>query len=219
MLISHVTAWVSTFFYLSTPKLKRYIFSEFHKLLEILYVIFLLYNSGSLCDAGSNANIIEKCEESSAVCEAVYITNHKTCDEYCQSFGLICNAGWDEKDNTCDGKLETAEDSRRTGDGCNESYYHQICRCMHSDSACHVDADIIEKCEESSEVCEAVFVTDDKTCDEYCQSFGLTCNAGWDEDDRTCDGKLETADDPRRTGDGCNQSYYHQICRCVKTGK
>ena len=80
-------------------------------------------------------------------------------------------------------------------------------------SACHGAEDIYETCEESSTVCEAVVRTNEATCDQYCQSIGLTCTEGWDDDDdHTCDEKL--TEDSRRTGNGCNQSYWSQICRC-----
>ena len=81
-------------------------------------------------------------------------------------------------------------------------------------SACNMKADLTEICEASSTICEAVFNTNGDTCEDYCQSLGRTCNEGWNVDGHTCNGKLESTEDSSRTGNGCNESYNYQICRC-----
>ena len=69
----------------------------------------------------------EVCEETPEYCEAVFDTGGTTCNNHCESFGLVCVEGWDETDGDCASKL--TDDSRRVGNGCDMVYGNQICRC------------------------------------------------------------------------------------------
>ena len=70
---------------------------------------------------------MEVCAESENMCEAVFNTGGETCDSHCQSFGLFCEAGWDEETGDCASKM--TDDPRRVGNGCQIPYGKQICRC------------------------------------------------------------------------------------------
>ena len=74
------------------------------------------------------------------------------------------------------------------------------------------DLDAVEVCAHSATTCEAVFITDGKTCDIHCESMGLECEMGWDETSKSCDSKV--SNDQNRIGNGCGMSYESQICRC-----
>ena len=68
-------------------------------------------------------NFEEKCEDSDTICEAVFRTNEQTCDSHCESLGLVCEDGWNDKSRTC--VKDTGEAS-----GCDQARRTQICRCI-----------------------------------------------------------------------------------------
>lgn len=74
------------------------------------------------------------------------------------------------------------------------------------------DLDAVEVCACSATTCEAIFITDGKTCDIHCESMGLECEMGWDETSKSCDSKV--SNDQNRIGNGCGMPYKSQICRC-----
>ena len=81
------------------------------------------------------------CEETLDYCEAVFDTGGTTCNTHCESFGLVCVEGWDEKDGDCASKL--TDDSRRVGNGCDMVYWNQICRCYQPGMLILVNWDIM----------------------------------------------------------------------------
>ena len=74
--------------------------------------------------------------------------------------------------------------------------------------------DVQEICEESADMCEALFITGyGSNCEKHCKSLGFVgCEEGWDEKGSNCASKW--IDDPRKSGNGCRMSYNNQICRC-----
>jgi hypothetical protein len=70
---------------------------------------------------------------------------------------------------------------------------------------------IKETCEDTENICEAVFRTRGSTCNRQCQSLGLTCENGWNDVSGTCRKN-------RRDRTGCGKKRQLQICRC-KQGK
>ena len=70
--------------------------------------------------------------------------------------------------------------------------------------------DYERKCEDSETICEAVFRTNQQTCDKHCEKLGLVCEDGWNDISGTCHKSSDAS--------GCNVGQWTQICRC-KTGK
>ena len=68
---------------------------------------------------------------------------------------------------------------------------------------------MMEKCEDSETICEAVFETDGSSCNSHCQSLGLKCEDAWNDVSGTCakEGHADNA---------CDVNMSKQICRCKK---
>ena len=74
------------------------------------------------------------------------------------------------------------------------------------------DLDAVEICSFSETACEAVFITNGKTCDSHCDSMGLECDFGWEITSKNCNSRVPK--DPSGTRNGCGKSLGSQICRC-----
>ena len=74
------------------------------------------------------------------------------------------------------------------------------------------DLDAVEVCSFSETACEAVFITNGKTCDSHCDSMGLECDSGWEITSKNCNSRVSK--DPSVTRKGCGKSLGSQICRC-----
>ena len=74
------------------------------------------------------------------------------------------------------------------------------------------DLDAVELCSFSETTCEAVFITNGKTCDSHCDSMGLECDSGWEITSKNCNSRVP--EDPSRSRNGCGKSLGSQICRC-----
>ena len=74
------------------------------------------------------------------------------------------------------------------------------------------DLDAVEVCSFSETACEAVFITNGKTCDSHCDSMGLECDSGWEITSKNCNSRVPK--DPSGTRNGCGKSLGSQICRC-----
>ena len=64
----------------------------------------------------------KKCEESNAICEAVFHLGGFNCDIHCEALGLECEGAWNADSGTC--TKDTSVNS-----GCNVTYSDAICRC------------------------------------------------------------------------------------------
>ena len=93
-------------------------------------------------------------------------------------------------------------------------FYHTVWEDFFTNSAGCEGLDVQEICEESANMCEALFITGyGSNCENHCKSLGFVgCEEGWDEKGSDCASKW--INDPRKSGNGCRMSYNNQICRC-----
>ena len=67
---------------------------------------------------------------------------------------------------------------------------------------------IARECENSEEVCVALFLKYSKTCTSHCRSLGLKCENGWNY--------ITVSSCSKASADvGCDYQRSRQICRCT----
>ena len=78
-----------------------------------------------VCSRFSELRNEEICGNSETICEAVFRTNGDTCQNYCQSHGLLCENAWNDESGKCNS-------DKSHPIGCDATKNGQVCRCKTS---------------------------------------------------------------------------------------